>query len=726
MQDFSTSRIGLKVHVDTKGIARVQGEMTAMYAAINAGSAIASAALTAVGAAFVAIGAGAFVALGATQNFQNEMTTLKALSGITTKEMYALAETVNSVATEFGVAGDEIAAGTVTLAKAGLTVDEINESIGAMTMLARANGVAFDQAAEITVFAVETFGKSFSESAEMMDAMQVAAQESILNIEDLQAAFAYAGSTASMTGISFEQLISLMAVLSNRAMVAGISSRSLNKMFIDMLQHTDALNQFMESMGMTFNIIRDGKLDIDALIAAFSDQQMSLEILQGANDIFTVRALRAFGLLIGASDDYATMLDKVNTSSGALTRVAGTMMESWSVQFGKMKQEFLAMLRTEEIMIVLTQMVSKLTEMMAALKPQVIAMVVAGLVRFTEVISGEKFKSAILTIITAVQLLFNSLVGVFNVMTAHGGALIYLAGAWLIGAKAIAPLVMALWSMQTAAVGTAVGFDILGASLTRGVMGLVLISQGAGLAVDALGGLMMAMALYTSITWGYTAAQAALNSQFLATVAVSSGLAATTFSKYAAPRGASVVGGWGAMNSGTQAATVTPEMAGKKGSHAGWKVGTPLTAAAAAKAGPTSTKQLGGLLWAGSKLMKTPYLGAGLRAAGGIGSKLLGPWGIAASIALPLLASAVMDTGGFYNQNRSIFDTGGVAPRHQLAWLEPGEQVISKTQGMAGMGGAGVNVYVGDVYTQDGTDFAEKVAEALPRALRRTSYGGGF
>ena len=78
----------------------------------------------------------------------------------------------------------------------------------------------------------------------------------------------------------------------------------------------------------------------------------------------------------------------------------------------------------------------------------------------------------------------------------------------------------------------------------------------------ARSGLMMAMALYTSITWGYTAAQAALNSQFLATVAVSSGLAATTFSKYAAPRGASVVGGWGAMKSGTQAATVTPEMAG--------------------------------------------------------------------------------------------------------------------------------------------------------------------
>ena len=86
----------------------------------------------------------------------------------------------------------------------------------------------------------------------------------ILNIEDLQKGFAYAGSTAMMTGISFEQLFSLMATLSNRALEAGISSRSLNKMFIDMLEHTDELNQFISSMGMTFEIIKDGKLDIDA------------------------------------------------------------------------------------------------------------------------------------------------------------------------------------------------------------------------------------------------------------------------------------------------------------------------------------------------------------------------------------------------------------------------------------------------------------------------------
>ena len=73
----------------------------------------------------------------------------------------------------------------------------------------------------------------------------------------------------------------------------------------------------------------------------------------------------------------------------------------------------------------------------------------------------------------------------------------------------------------------------------------------------------------------------------------------------------------------------------------------------------------------------------------------------------------------------TIADTGVVSNRHQLAYVEPGEQIISKTQGMVGMG-SGVNVYVGDVYTQDGTDFAVKLADALPRAMQRASYSGTF
>jgi len=81
------------------------------------------------------------------------------------------------------------------------------------------------------------------------------------------------------------------------------------------------------------------------------------------------------------------------------------------------------------------------------------------------------------------------------------------------------------------------------------------------------------------------------------------------------------------------------------------------------------------------------------------------------------------DTGMFA---RRTYDEGGtIGPRHQLVYVEPGEQIISKTQGMVGMGG-GITVNVGDVYAQDGTDFAEKLASALPIALRNVSYRGAF
>jgi hypothetical protein len=89
-------------------------------------------------------------------------------------------------------------------------------------------------------------------------------------------------------------------------------------------------------------------------------------------------------------------------------------------------------------------------------------------------------------------------------------------------------------------------------------------------------------------------------------------------------------------------------------------------------------------------------------------------------------SAPVTDTGMFAGYGKRTYDEGGIiGPRHQMVYVEPGEQIISKTQGMVGMGG-GITVNVGDVYAQDGTDFAEKLASALPIALRNVSYRGAF
>ena len=69
------------------------------------------------------------------------------------------------------------------------------------------------------------------------------------------------------------------------------------------------------------------------------------------------------------------------------------------------------------------------------------------------------------------------------------------------------------------------------------------------------------------------------------------------------------------------------------------------------------------------------------------------------------------------------YDNGGYSTEHGMAVLQKGETVIPKTQNMLG---GGMTLNFGDIYAEDGTDFAEKVATALPDALRRANDQGAI
>jgi hypothetical protein len=82
-----------------------------------------------------------------------------------------------------------------------------------------------------------------------------------------------------------------------------------------------------------------------------------------------------------------------------------------------------------------------------------------------------------------------------------------------------------------------------------------------------------------------------------------------------------------------------------------------------------------------------------------------------------------MDTGGRFLSRRKMYDTGGYTQEHGMAMLQSGETVIPKTQNMLGQG---ITINMGDVYANDGTDFADKLADELPIALQRVSDRGGI
>ena len=139
----------------------------------------------------------------------------------------------------------------------------------------------------------------------------------------------------------------------------------------------------------------------------------------------------------------------------------------------------------------------------------------------------------------------------------------------------------------------------------------------------------------------------------------------------------------------------------------------------------TALKVLGGVIlfvagaYAAAAIAKEAF-GKGIAGAGMAGGLLTLAMGLALHRIMKPPDIDTFDTGG-----RVMYDTGGLGNRHVPIMVEPGETVVSKTQNMLGGGGITLNI-AGDIVTSDADDFAERIAEALPEALRRQNDIGGI
>ena len=722
-------------HQAIASLRALEGQYIQFYGVIQAGSLAAQKVLIGLSAAFIGLGAGAFVAFNATRQFNEALIHVRALGDLTKQEMYALGDSIGHAAAKFGVSGDIIAQGAVQLAKAGLSVAQINQGLAAMTMLSKANGIAFEEASRMTVFAIETFGKSYADTEDILDKMQVATQRSILDIGDLQKAFAYAGSTANMTGISFEQLISIMAVLSNRALESGIAARSVNKMFLDILQHTDKLEKFLQGMGMTFDIIQDGKININALVAAFENETLSIEMLQSATDIFTVRALRSFGLLVGASSDYREMLTAVNNATGTLTDVTTTQLTSFNSQLAVMKEQFMAVFRTPEMMESVGIMVEKFTEFFGSIRPELASAMAESLKGFADIMGSKAFQQAFKQIVELFGKFMPILGQIFNVVMAFGGSLLNMAigmklasmtmGGMLVSSLALNATLseneMTTVSNTMATIRWKQSLAGLGESLTKKKIDVSEAKTALDLwnlaiknSIDKLG---ILEPIFRQVNEQFRLGPQYVNQmsdslerydvklqKMMTQAQVAGQILSTMASAMMSAYGAGIM-------LATAESILTKAMfalvAMVQIMNAALAINTALQGTASmAKYGPYAA-------------------GVAAVAMGGIVLATYAMWDKKLKeqqADLEGYQAEYADTGMF---GRRTYDKGGRSRRHQLVYVEPGEQIISKTQGMVGMGG-GVTVNVGDVYAQDGTDFAQKLANELPRALRMSSYRGAF
>ena len=281
--------------------------------------------------------------------FNKNLTHTAALGALTDGEMDKLGNQVLTLAQKYGMSSNEISEGTVILAKAGLTFVELQAAMEPIAQLMMANSVSFEEAANISVMSINAYNKSYSDLTETLDVAQYVAQQTLLDIGELQQGLQYAASTASLAGVPFNELTTMMGILSQNAMVAGVASRSMNQMMLSLIKNADEVQRWANSMGLGVEVIKDGVLNINELIPAFANLGTNMELLQASLEFFTVRGMRSWAILVQNADDYLELLYNANNASGELTRTVEKQATAIHFVWGRIREALLSPFKTPEV-----------------------------------------------------------------------------------------------------------------------------------------------------------------------------------------------------------------------------------------------------------------------------------------------------------------------------------------------------------------------------------------
>jgi len=656
-------------------------------------------------------------------DFEKTIINANSVFNVTQKELHSVSDSMVKFTMKYGVSAQETATGLYQLASAGLSAAESQEVLQHTMKLAMATQGDHNTLAKLTTQTIMGFGMEMSEAGELTDKFAHTIQKSLVEWQDLASSVKFAMPFFVATGQSIDELLGGLEVLSNRALEAGIAGRGLRQALAQFAKHASDNESAFAKMGIS---LMDAEGNMKALSdiaqeakAAFGDVT-DLEALTAMLEDMNVRGATAFALLVQNADEYEAAVKDLANSAGEATQMADIQQQSLEMQIQRVKNALLApFLLSDKI----GQAGGSLNEFTLRIKE-----LVDEFTKFFIVIKdgeetyshhGESLKQFVLTVLEEAVIIIRQLKDVF--LESNSGldtfaALLHLATAplkimlkiidflgpgamkWYAGFKvltALLPIMNILTMIQTYAqmqllLAIAKTNDERNEEMT--LLGLLLpakVNDAISSAVAGNANLSMAGKIKVGTIALYEQASAwiANNAAMLAGVGFVI-LVVAAVAKFASPMQALIVAlvagaaAWmlfnGAMTMGVGIAAAIS--------------GISLGIAAIKKYFP---KQADETLGAEKELA-----------------------------AMKFGTTRNYDGGGTY---LPVMDNGGLTTEHGAAVLQKGETVIPKTQNMLGGGGiGGITLNMGDVNVQDGEDFAERVAEALPSALQRVNDSGAI
>ena len=649
-------------------------------------------------------------------------------------KLHEVSDSLVTFGLQYGISTNEAAEGLYQLASAGLTAAESQEVLQHTLKLAMATQGDHNTLAKLTVQTIKGFGFEMSDAEMLTDKFAHSIQKSLIEWQDLSSSVKFAMPFFVATGQSIDQLLGGLEVLTNRALEAGIAGRGLRQALAQFTKHAEDNASAFRKMGIEI-LDSEGKMKELSTIAkeaqaVFGDVE-DYKVLTAMLEDLNVRGATAFALLVQNADEYKASVDALATSAGEATRMADIQQQSLENQIQRVKNALMAPFFFSDAIGEAGDSLNEFTLRIKELVDEFVGFLIIeenGTYRLTEM--SYQIQEFVIAAMNELMKVVRKLKKVFLETAGEGGGLDTFTKLMEMSVKPMLIMLDILDRMSPQMLEWIVYYKIAAKLLPVSTI-LTLLNTRAqmmlGLAIANQNGQKVSMlSLYAgeflakklSVMWSYLS-MTATDMQASASYRLWLAKSAETTTVWASTR-AWIANHYAML--GPIAAVAVMYVVLRKFMSPIAALTVALVALAAAWVA----------MWAGATLGVGAVVAIAAMAAGIAAVKAFFPeHSNQVSSSAPKAAQELQhtelsaqgprsyDMGGVY---LGTADNGMMSTEHGLAQVQKGETINSKTGNM--LGDTPITLNMGDVYAEDGTDFAAKVAEALPQALRQATEGG--
>ena len=278
------------------------------------------------------------------REFEQGMANVSAISGATGAELTALSEKAKEMGAKTKFSAIEASEAMSYMGMAGWNSSQMIDGIAGIMNLAAASGEELAGVSDIVTDALTAFGLKASDSGEFADVLAVASSKSNTNVSMLGESFKNVAATAGAMGYSMQDTTTALGVMANAGIKGADAGTSLRGVLTRLAKPTKEVDVAMSALGLSA-VNADGSMKpLSQLIPEMQNKFAGLtdaEKGQYATMIAGKNALSGFLSLVNSSpDDFASLSDAINNSSGAAQSMADTMNDTVSGKLTLLKSQF--------------------------------------------------------------------------------------------------------------------------------------------------------------------------------------------------------------------------------------------------------------------------------------------------------------------------------------------------------------------------------------------------